>query len=479
MWHGEPCPRDRSSGALQVYPVVGVPEPELHAISVIANCVCCRPWTTPKLKPRSGRVACDHGATGSHRVSATTALKTQNWHPVADEHGDHHREPQLALLHFSDQVLVNELLLNCQICVRSEAPEDPVEQDFIPVVDLQVCVAGRGVPEHRPRERLKSLVWQSWRCLPIPSSARGASLTLERERQNHLDPVQRIVGKKSHWKTWTRRHHLVSLREHIDGAGSVCHDLWNKPSLKRRHHPVIAVVNDHDRGVFRELLAFIDRHKEPRHLDLVGIVGAVGRSTVTSAPLIVLWAPSTVRAASATIARHGKRAGRRVDHPGPQFPKEIADQILSQNGTKIWSVPLTQTGLINPTLCDHNKWILKNLFTEPDRVNKNKIRSNATSATNCNIDPLIPHQPTVDKWPCIYIYMYTYMNICIYIYIFIIIYMYVCMYVCMSVCMYVCMYVYIYIYIWGWLKNGYGSFRGDPDVWNEELSASVLIRTLS
>ena len=28
-------------------------------------------------------------------------------------------------------------------------------------------------------------------------------------------------------------------------------------------------------------------------------------------------------------------------------------------------------------------------------------------------------------------------------------------------------------------KNGYGSFRGDPDVWNEELSASVLIRTLS
>ena len=30
---------------------------------------------------------------------------------------------------------------------------------------------------------------------------------------------------------------------------------------------------------------------------------------------------------------------------------------------------------------------------------KNKIKSNATSATNCNIDPLIPHQPTVDKWP--------------------------------------------------------------------------------
>jgi hypothetical protein len=28
-------------------------------------------------------------------------------------------------------------------------------------------------------------------------------------------------------------------------------------------------------------------------------------------------------------------------------------------------------------------------------------------------------------------------------------------------------------------KNGYGWFRGDPDVWNEELSASVLIRTLS
>ena len=60
---------------------------------------------------------------------------------------------------------------------------------------------------------------------------------------------------------------------------------------------------------------------------------------------------------------------------------------------------MTQTGLINPTLCDHNKWIFKILITEPERVNENKIRSNATSATNCNIDPLIPHQPTVDKWP--------------------------------------------------------------------------------
>ena len=306
VWHGEPCPRDRCSWALQIYPVVGVSETELHAIGVIANCVCCRPWTAPKLKPRSGRVACDHGATGSHRVRATSALKTQNGHPVADEHGDHHREPRLALFHFSDQILVNELLLHCQICVWSEATEDPMEQDLIPVVDLHISVAGRGVPEHRPRERLKSRVWQGWCCLSVPSSARGASLTLERERQDHLDPVQCVVGKKSHWKTWTWRHHLVSLRENIDGTSSVSHDLWNQPGLKRRHHPVIAVVNDHDRGVIRELLAFIDRHEEPRHSDLVGIVGAaVGRSTVASPPLIVLGAPSTVRTASATIARHG------------------------------------------------------------------------------------------------------------------------------------------------------------------------------
>ena len=39
------------------------------------------------------------------------------------------------------------------------------------------------------------------------------------------------------------------------------------------------------------------------------------------------------------------------------------------------------------------------------------------------------------------------------------------------------MYVCIYIYRYG-SKNGYGSFRGDPDVWNEELSVRVLFRTL-
>ena len=47
-----------------------------------------------------------------------------------------------------------------------------------------------------------------------------------------------------------------------------------------------------------------------------------------------------------------------------------------------------------------------------------------------------------------------------------------------SLCYIIYIYTIIYIYGYG-PKNGYGSFRGDPDVRNEELSASVLIRTLS
>ena len=41
---------------------------------------------------------------------------------------------------------------------------------------------------------------------------------------------------------------------------------------------------------------------------------------------------------------------------------------------------------------------------------------------------------------------------------------------------YICVCVYICIWVWPWLKK---RVRGDPDVWNEALSASVLIRTLS
>ena len=297
----EPRPWDRSPGALQVDPVVRVPEPELHTIGVVAHCICRRPWTTSQLKPRSGRITCDHGAGWPHWVSATTALKAQNWDSIADEHGNHHREPRLALVHLPDQVLIHELLLDCQVCVWPESSEDPVEQDLVPIVDLHVRVAGRRVSEHGPRKRLKSRMWQSMSCLSIPSSTSGASHTLDQEGQNNLDPVQGVVGKKSHWKTWTRRHHLVPLREHVDRAGSVSHDLWYQPGLKRRHHPIIAAVNNHDRCVFRELVGFVDRHQELWHLDLVGIVGTVGGS----APLLIVGAPSTAGATSATITRHG------------------------------------------------------------------------------------------------------------------------------------------------------------------------------
>ena len=48
--------------------------------------------------------------------------------------------------------------------------------------------------------------------------------------------------------------------------------------------------------------------------------------------------------------------------------------------------------------------------------------------------------------------------------------MYVRMYVRTYVCMYVCVYIYIHMGSYGYgSKNGYGSFRGDPDVWNERV----------
>ena len=63
-------------------------------------------------------------------------------------------------------------------------------------------------------------------------------------------------------------------------------------------------------------------------------------------------------------------------------------------------------------------------------------------------------------------YIYTYI---IYIYIYI---LYIYIYI-------IYIYIYIHMYIFGYeSKIGYGTLRGDSDVWNEELSVRVLFRTL-
>ena len=62
-------------------------------------------------------------------------LRTQSseLRPVADKHRNHDRQPRLALVHFSDQVLIHELLLTREVGVRSEPSDNPMIQDLVPI----------------------------------------------------------------------------------------------------------------------------------------------------------------------------------------------------------------------------------------------------------------------------------------------------------------------------------------------------------
>ena len=117
-----------------------------------------------------------------------------------------------------DEELIRELLLDREVSVGAIAPEDPVEEDLVAVVDLHVRIRWRGVPEHRPGEGLKSHVTQGTSGLVVPATTRRTSLRVDRDRDRCLDPVQRVVREQRQVVPRVGGHHLITFRQNVDGA---------------------------------------------------------------------------------------------------------------------------------------------------------------------------------------------------------------------------------------------------------------------
>ena len=90
---------------------------------------------------------------------------------------------------------------------------------------------------------------------------------------------------------------MVPLRENVDGAGRIRHDL---PRLKRHHDPVISCVDHDDRGLAIVILTGSDRLDILRELDLVrpvGVVSSRGEAIFVTATLATTSSPLTTRLA--------------------------------------------------------------------------------------------------------------------------------------------------------------------------------------
>ena len=191
---GEPCPRHRRPRALEVDPVVGVPVSELDPVRIVAHRVLRLALADPHLEARSGAIPRHDRAGRPTGIGTTSALVAQNGDPPSHEDRHDDRQAGLALVDLPDQVLVHELLLDGEVGVRSEPPQDPVEQDLVAIVHLDVGVAGRGVPDHRPGERLKSRVRERRGSGGVPPCTGVAVDRLDRYGKDHLDAVERVVG---------------------------------------------------------------------------------------------------------------------------------------------------------------------------------------------------------------------------------------------------------------------------------------------
>ena len=89
-------------------------------------------------------------------------------------------------------------------------------------------------------------------------------------------------------RTW--RHHLVTFCDHIDWAGTVCHDLGDQPILERTDHPFIPVVHHDDRRVLRVIIVHWDRLLIAWHANFIGIVWVV---TIVPVPVTLISVIST------------------------------------------------------------------------------------------------------------------------------------------------------------------------------------------
>ena len=125
-------------------------------------------------------------------------------------------------------------------------------------------------------------------CRTIPTSTWNSSVTLDRDDQNCLHPIERIVGKEAEMEARTWRHHLVTFCDHIDWAGTVCHDLGDQPVLERTDHPFIPVVHHDDRRVLRVIIIHWDRLLITWHPNFIGIMWIVAIIPVPGALISVV-----------------------------------------------------------------------------------------------------------------------------------------------------------------------------------------------
>ena len=112
-------------------------------------------------------------------------------------------------------------------------------------------------------------------CRTVPTCTWNPSVTLDRDDQDCLHPIESIVGKEAEMEARTWRHHLITFCDHIDWAGTVCHDLRDQPVLERTDHPFIPVVHHDDRRVLRVIIIHWDRLLITWHPNFIGIVWIV------------------------------------------------------------------------------------------------------------------------------------------------------------------------------------------------------------
>ena len=284
MADGEPGARHRSAPTLQVQPIVGISEPELHTIGIVAIALLGRSLRHPKFAGAHGIVARHHRSLRADRIDLAPNFEGHDRDLPSNEHGDDDGRPEPAFPRGPDQDLVTELLLYRQIGVGAIASERPVEKDLVPVEDLHIHVGGRGIEHDRPSERLEGRVRQRPACMGVPLSTWASRRRSHREEQDRLNAVQGIVREQRTMIPRAGSEHLISLRQHVDRAGGIGHDLLSQPVLEGRDHPIIAIVDDQE-GVPR-LVLLLDHHlpNEVRPLNPERVVGR--RAAIAAAPAI-------------------------------------------------------------------------------------------------------------------------------------------------------------------------------------------------
>ena len=309
VWHREPRARDRSSRALQVDAIVGIPVAELEAICIVAHCITGRSVAHSEFKPRASWIAGNDRTSRTNWVRSPSTFKAKDGDPPSNGDGDHHGEPGLALIGFSDKELVHELLLHSQVSVGAIAPENPMEQNFIAVVDLDIGVRCRRVAQHGPWKRLERRVWKCTSCALVPPSTRVASVALDRDGDHHLDAIPGVVAEESHMEARVGWHDLITLGHDVDRAGRIAHDLGDQPRLERRHNAIVPLVH-HDDGLIFSMGWVCDGLQEPRHLNFIRVV------CIRPCPIATRtsgWSPATTSlstsaaliVASLRVAGHG------------------------------------------------------------------------------------------------------------------------------------------------------------------------------